>query len=91
VEGSQFLTGEMDYSVGIAIREFSQMLEDDIGDIMDDGLGNHLFINILGTPDDVEFTWDREAQREHRRRNLSQERDKLKDLWKNGNSYNRTH
>lgn len=91
VEGSQFLTGEMDYSVGIAIREFSQMLEDDIGDIMDDGLGNHLFINILGTPDDVEFTWDREAQREHRRRNLSQERDKLKGLWKNGKSYKVTH
>lgn len=88
IEGSQFRTGEMDYSVGIALREFSQMLEDDIGEIMDDGLGNHLFINALGTPDEVEFTWDREAQRNHRRRNLSQEREKLKALWRRDQTYN---
>jgi hypothetical protein len=47
-----------------------------------------LFINALGTPDEVEFTWDREAQRNHRRRNLSQEREKLKALWRRDQTYN---
>lgn len=90
VEGEHTLSGAMDYSVGIEIREFSQMLENDIGDIMDDGLGNHLFINIIGAEDDIEFAWDREAQRAHRRREFVKERDKLKGLWENMRNDNQT-
>lgn len=81
LEGAQSLAGDIDYSVGIAIREFTSVSHDDIGVIEDDGLGNYLFINLLGTVDEVEFKWDRTAQREHRRKNLQAERDRLKSLW----------
>ena len=81
IEGSQSLAGAIDYSIGIELRELRGMKSDDIGMIEDDGLGNHLFINILGTVDEPEFRWDRESQRAHRRKDFQAERDRLKALW----------
>ena len=81
VAGTQSLSGDIDYSIGIELRELRGKKSDDIGEIQDDGLGNLLFINILGGIDDPEFRWDRESQRAHRRKDFQAERDKLKGLW----------
>ncbi len=81
VEGSQTLSGMIDYSIGLELRELRGKRSDDIGMIEDDGLGNHLFINILGTTEDPDFRWDRESQRAHRRKDFQAERDRLKMLW----------
>ena len=81
VTGSQTLNGIIDYSIGIELRELRKRTSNDIGMVEDDGLGNHLFINIIGSIDEPEFRWDRESQREHRRKDFQAERDRLKTLW----------
>jgi hypothetical protein len=81
VEGSQSLSGYIDYSIGIELRELRNKKANDIGMIEDDGLGNHLFINIIGDVEAPEFRWDRESQRAHRRKDFQAERDRLKALW----------
>lgn len=80
LQGAQSLSGELDYSLGIELRELREQASDDIGVVEDDGLGNQLFISIKGSTEAPEFAWDRNAQRAHRRNNLREERDKLKEL-----------
>ncbi len=87
VAGTHSLSGDIDYSIGLELRELRGNKSDDIGDIQDDGLGNHLFIKILGSVDEPEFRWDRESQREHRRKDFQAERDKLKALWDKKREY----
>ena len=79
--GQQTLNGSIDYSVGISLREIRDVTQDDIGEVEDDGLGNHLFIHLGGTLDEPEYKWDRTAQKAHRRKNIQSERERLKQLW----------
>lgn len=81
LEGTQNLMGEIDYSVGIEMRDLRSAYNDDIGEVEDDGLGNNLFIQVLGTVEEVEYKWDRDAQRRHRRKNFQEEKRRLQELW----------
>jgi hypothetical protein len=81
LEGVHGLSGEMDYSVGIELRELRAKTSDDIGEVADDGLGNHLFIKMSGTFEALNYAWDREAQRAHRRKDFQAEGEKLRALW----------
>jgi hypothetical protein len=73
--------GALDYSVGFAMRDLRNSREDEFGKIEDDGLGHQFFIAMGGTVDEPKYSWDRTAQREHRKSNFQREKDLLRSLF----------
>ena len=80
--GSYAFEGMMDYTLGFAMRDLRNSREDQFGPIEDDGLGQQFFIQMDGNVDSPEYSWDREAQRNHRKSNFQREKELLKSLFK---------
>lgn len=79
VEGVHEFSGEIDYTLGFALRDLKDNKQGDFGDIQDDGLGNMFFLSMDGTLDSPEYGYDRGAAKEHRRKSISEEVDRIKD------------
>jgi hypothetical protein len=55
---------------------------DEFGEIEDDGLGQQFFIAMDGSIDSPQYSWDRDAQKNHRRENIQREKELLKTLFR---------
>jgi hypothetical protein len=82
LEGSYAFDGNIDYTLGFAMRDLRNNREDQFGPIEDDGLGQQFFIQMTGNDNSPEYGWDREAQRNHRKSNFQREKELLKSLFK---------
>lgn len=82
LEGSYAFDGDMDYTLGFAMRDLRSTEEGQFGPIEDDGLGQQFFIQMHGNVASPEYRWDREAQRNHRKSNFQREKELLKSLFK---------
>ena len=79
VEGSQTFAGDIDYTLGFALRDLRDNRQGEFGNIEDDGLGNMFFLGMGGTLDEPFYYYDRQAHRAHRRKEMSQEAQRLRE------------
>lgn len=82
LEGRYGFDTSIDYTLGFALRDLRNAQDSEFGPIEDDGLGQRFFMAMRGTMDEPEYSWDRGAQRNHRKENFQREKDLLKDLFK---------
>ncbi|PCJ81642.1 MAG: hypothetical protein COA49_03795 [Bacteroidetes bacterium] len=89
VEGVHSFNGDIDYTLGFALRDLRDLREVEFGSIEDDGLGNMFFLAMDGTLENPEYGYDREAHKSHRRKGLNEEAQRIKDaIQSSGNSGN---
>lgn len=79
IEGTQTFAGDIDYTLGFALRDLRDNKQGEFGNIEDDGLGNMFFLGMGGTLDKPVYYYDRQAHKAHRRRGLSEEAQRLRD------------
>ena len=79
IEGTQSFSGDIDYTLGFALRDLRDNKQGEFGNIEDDGLGNMFFLGMRGTLDEPEYYYDRSAHKAHRRKGLSEEAQRLRD------------
>ena len=79
IEGTQSFNGDIDYTLGFALRDLRDNKQGEFGNIEDDGLGNMFFLGMRGTLDEPEYYYDRSAHKAHRRKGLSEEAQRLRD------------
>ena len=79
IEGVHEFSGEINYTLGFALRDLKDNKQGDFGDIQDDGLGNMFFLSMDGTLDLPEYGYDRSAAREHRRKSIAAEVERIKN------------
>ena len=82
LEGAYGFDESLDYTLGFAMRDLRNSRNDEFGVIEDDGLGQRFFIAMEGTLDEPVYSWDRDAQKDHRRENLQREKELLKTLFR---------
>ena len=82
LEGQYRFDSSIDYTLGFAMRDLRAADESEFGTITDDGLGHQFFISMTGTVEKPEYSWDREAQKNHRKENFQREKDLLKELFR---------
>ena len=82
LEGQYGFDSSIDYTLGFAMRDLRSARDSEFGTIEDDGLGQQFFISMQGTVQDPEYSWDREAQKNHRKENFQREKELLKDLFR---------
>jgi len=82
LEGAYGFDESLDYTLGFAMRDLRNTRNDEFGLIEDDGLGQRFFIAMDGTLDEPRYSWDRDAQKDHRRENLQREKELLKTLFR---------
>jgi len=87
IEGLHKFSGKIDYTLGFALRDLKDDKQGDFGDIKDDGLGNMFFLSMDGTLELPEYGYDRDAAKNHRRKVLAAEVDRIKNSLK-GDSEN---
>lgn len=85
LEGQYRFDSSIDYTLGFAIRDLRAADKSEFGTITDDGLGHQFFISMTGTVENPEYSWDREAQKNHRKENFQREKDLLKELFRKSN------
>ena len=79
LEGLHTFSGQIDYTLGFALRDLRDVRQVEFGDIEDDELGNMFFLAMDGTLEEPIYSYDREAHRTHRRKAISTEVDRLRD------------
>jgi hypothetical protein len=79
IEGMHEFSGKINYTLGFALRDLKDNKQGDFGDIQDDGLGNMFFLSMDGTLDLPEYGYDRSAAREHRRKSIAAEVERIKN------------
>ncbi|MBM71223.1 MAG: hypothetical protein CL847_00365 [Crocinitomicaceae bacterium] len=82
LEGAQTFAGEIDYTLGFALRDLRDNKQGEFGNIQDDGLGNMFFLGMDDTLDEPVFSYDRKAHKAHRRRAINAEAQRIKDAFK---------
>jgi hypothetical protein len=82
IEGVQSFEGDIDYTLGFALRDLKNDNQGEFGNILDDGLGTMFFLGMGGTLYEPEYSYDRAAHRAHRRRALSEEADRIRNAIK---------
>ena len=58
LEGSYAFDGDMDYTLGFAMRDLRSTEEGQFGPIEDDGLGQQFFIQMHGNVASPDYRWD---------------------------------
>jgi hypothetical protein len=82
LEGSYTFDGTLDYTLGFSMRDLRHRGNGEFGPIEDDGLGQQFFIQMNGNVNSPDYSWDRKAQRNHRKNNFQREKELLKSLFK---------
>ncbi|MAI22836.1 MAG: hypothetical protein CL828_02165 [Crocinitomicaceae bacterium] len=85
LEGQYRFDASIDYTLGFAMRDLRATSENEFGTITDDGLGHQFFVSMKGTLEDPEYGWDRDAQKNHRKKNFHREKELLKELFRKSN------
>ncbi len=79
MEGSYGFDNVVDYTLGFALRDLRASASDDVGVMVDDGLGQKFFLNMQGPIENPEYSYDREAAKANRRDALQAEKDRVLD------------
>jgi hypothetical protein len=79
LEGVHAFSGQIDYTLGFALRDLRDTRQVEFGNIEDDKLGNMFFLAMDGTLKEPVYSYDREAHRAHRRKAISTEVDRLRN------------
>ena len=79
LEGLHTFSGQIDYTLGFALRDLRDARQVEFGNIEDDELGNMFFLAMEGTLEEPIYRYDREAHRSHRRKAISTEVDRIRD------------
>ena len=79
LEGVHTFSGQIDYTLGFALRDLRDARQVEFGDIEDDELGNMFFLAMDGTLEEPVYSYDREAHKAHRRKAISTEVDRLRN------------
>ena len=79
LEGVHTFSGQIDYTLGFALRDLRDVRQVEFGDIEDDELGNMFFLAMDGTLEEPVYSYDREAHKAHRRKAISTEVDRLRN------------
>ena len=85
LEGNYGFDESIDYTLGFALRDLRTSQDSEFGPIEDDGLGQQFFISMDGTFENPTYSWDREAQKNHRKENFQREKELLKELFRKSN------
>ena len=86
IEGAYDFDSNIDYTLGFALRDLRAGASDAFGQMEDDGLGNQFFLRMFGEVETPEYTYDREAARNHRRQAIQAEKARLKEALRNRNA-----
>ena len=81
LEGGQTFNGDIDYTLGFALRDLRDNKQGEFGDIQDDGLGNMFFLGMDGTLEEPTYRYDRQAAKANRRRSIGKEAQRIKDAF----------
>ena len=79
LEGRHTFSGQIDYTLGFALRDLRDSRQVEFGDIEDDNLGSIFFLAMDGTLEEPIYSYDREAQKTHRKKSISTELDRLRN------------
>lgn len=79
MEGSYGFDNIVDYTLGFALRDLRASASDDVGMMVDDGLGQKFFLNMHGPIENPEYSYDREAAKANRREAFQAEKDRVLD------------
>jgi hypothetical protein len=82
LSGEHSFSGLIDYSLGFTLRDLRNIRRDKIGEVLDDGLGNVMFIRMTGDIDSPTYSWDRDAQRRHRLEEWEAEKREIQSLFR---------
>ena len=85
LQGNYGFDESIDYTLGFALRDLRTSQDSEFGPIADDGLGQQFFISMDGTFDNPTYSWDRDAQKNHRKENFQREKELLKELFRKSN------
>jgi len=79
LEGRHTFSGQIDYTLGFALRDLRDSRQVEFGDIEDDNLGSIFFLAMDGTLEEPIYSYDREAHKSHRKKAISTELDRLRN------------
>ena len=79
LEGRHTFSGQIEYTLGFALRDLRDSRQVEFGDIEDDNLGSIFFLAMDGTLEEPIYSYDREAHKAHRKKAISTELDRLKN------------
>jgi len=79
LEGRHTFSGQIDYTLGFALRDLRDSRQVEFGDIEDDNLGSIFFLAMDGTLKEPIYSYDREAHKSHRKKAISTELDRLRN------------
>ena len=79
LEGRHTFSGQIEYTLGFALRDLRDARQVEFGDIEDDNLGSIFFLAMDGTLDEPIYSYDREAHKTHRKKAISTELDRLRN------------
>ena len=79
LEGRHTFSGQIDYTLGFALRDLRDSRQVEFGDIEDDNLGSIFFLAMDGTLEEPIYSYDREAHKTHRKKAISTELDRLRN------------
>jgi len=85
LQGNYGFDESIDYTLGFALRDLRTSQDSEFGPIEDDGLGQQFFISMDGTFENPTYSWDRDAQKNHRKENFQREKELLKELFRKSN------
>jgi hypothetical protein len=83
VEGVHSFKGDIDYTLGFALRDLRNSREVEFGSIEDDGLGTMFFLAMDGSLNEPIYSYDREAHKSHRRKAFDEEAQRIKEAIRN--------
>ena len=79
LEGRHTFSGQIEYTLGFALRDLRDSRQVEFGDIEDDNLGSIFFLAMDGTLEEPIYSYDREAHKSHRKKAISTELDRLRN------------
>jgi hypothetical protein len=79
LEGRHTFSGQIEYTLGFALRDLRDARQVEFGDIEDDNLGSIFFLAMDGTLEEPIYSYDREAHKTHRKKAISTELDRLRN------------
>jgi len=86
IEGVYGFDDNIDYTLGFALRDLRSSASDAFGEMTDDGLGNQFFLRMAGPVEEPEYSYNREAAKDHRRAAIQAEKNRILDAFKNKNN-----
>jgi hypothetical protein len=89
LSGTHTFNNEVNYSFSFRFRELKGEQTSEFGEIVDDGTGIKIFLNMTGTVEAPIFAWDKDAQQKQRIQERESAKEDLKSALKTGFGINK--